>query len=591
MRAFFRSLVLGAFLLHSVSPLPVAAQTYDQQGQQILRQNTNDRDTRPGLEDFLLPLGQLIIQQNQQQRRQPDTGGSTAPSQTEERPPSGTQNTDRDGPVIRLTEQQISSQSRSARLSARITDRSGVRRAIVAGGRQVTMSRSGGQVFVADIPLSADYKPVSLVVQAWDRFGNTSRSAPVTMRRLPACGSARGISVPLVQTVQRLLTSLNRYQGAIDGLAGPNTCRAVAEEGYGGQFSWEILARELDARVARGLIGLEVDATGAVTAQNRLAVRVIDPRNTGDVFWIRMLVDGVTRDMSEPQGGAAYFTLPLAEGRSKRVEFHALDRRQAVILARTGLTLTRPAALKLSLTSDQLSGDRIESEDKSVTLLASIEGASTGRIYYENGAAFERRFEPYEGRPAELQIAMPAPGETAALWVWARSGDRNVQRRQIELRRLRVIAPDVPVLLPELGPTPQANRIPDLPEETRPLPRVFPAAFEQPLPDALTQEIDTAVPQPPANDLVPLVVAISTGIILLAGMAGGWRPLLRMIGRDRPVQTKAAAAKLRIVAVADPSPAIETTAADFPALVLTVDPATESQTVLEFDDELEALAS
>ena len=112
-----------------------------------------------------------------------------------------------------------------------------------------------------------------------------------------------------------------------------------------------------------------------------------------------------------------------------------------------------------------------------------------------------------------------------------------------------------------------------------------------PLPDALTQEIDTAVPQPPANDLVPLVVAIGTGIILLAGMAGGWRPLLRMIGRDRPLQTKAAAAKLRIVAVADPSPAVETTAADFPALVLTVGPATECQTVLEFDDELEALAS
>ncbi|MEO3414860.1 peptidoglycan-binding domain-containing protein [Roseovarius sp. CAU 1744] len=497
---------------------------------------------------------------------------------------------DRQGPVIRPRQEVFSSDRGSARIIADITDASGIARAVAGteAGR-VAMTRAGGPTYVANVRLAAHYRPVRVTIQAWDGRGNASAIIPVAIRRVPVCGRVDDVTADAVRAVQRNLAALGLYGGGIDGLAGPNTCRAVTQAGITGAFSWPAIARALDRRLAIRQISLRVTVPDEVTADlTSVTVSVIDPGNTGEVAWVQMRVDGAQALSQRATGGGLLFGVETPEGSTRQVSFAALPRQGATPLATTAITLERPEALRLFLTGEGLTGNLIESDAAETSVMASLEGAGRGRVFYDNPGNGQRGVVEFFGTPVEMPVVMPAPGQGGAVVLWAQEGRRSTARRRIELRRIRLIAPDVPVLTLTLFPVPEPDAAPDLvPGSAGP-----PYRGTGPLPITVLTADGVPGPVPPPPPVPqrgrpiwqdPMTIA-GVALIVLLGLVA-W--LLRRAFRRQDAKMPSVPPSVHVIAHPDATPVIEVTGGELPELVLTVDDGVGPVTKIVFEAELE----
>ncbi|WP_299842374.1 hypothetical protein [uncultured Roseovarius sp.] len=586
MRAVWCSAVLWIALIFAVMPAPTVAQA----------QNSGTRQT--GAADqgrqIVNPLIEGVLQQMLDQMAQPPRDPPVVPNDDVQQPrgdntpgaPDDVQAADRVGPVVSLDRSVFQSRSRAALVRAKITDSSGIDRAVVTiGNRQVTMRATGQDVFEAGVPLAPHYRPIAVTVQAWDRRRNASAIVPLAVRRVPACGAADDVSVSLVQSVQRSLAALNRYGGGIDGLAGPNTCRAIAEAGIATPFSWPQIAQELETQVALDLIALQVDAPAEVLDETgTIRVSVLDPRRTGAVTWVRMLVDGVMAEEVQNRSQDLFFTVPVAEGTTRQVTFLALDRSKNRPLTQARVVLSRPEALRLELSAEGMLGNRIESEDAQIMVTASISGTQEARVFYEDTQSLERGARDYVGRPVTFMLSMPAPGARTLVTFWAESGRRTVPRQRLELVRVRVHVPVIWIGDLALSPIPVADPgwsyTPVPPPGRAEVPAKLALASADRRPGAVSP-----LPVVPRAGLQWWVVPAGLGLVLLLGVAG----LIRK-AKSRPSDISKAPPTLRVVAVPDPAPSVEVAGADLPGLMLTVEPGSRGKVALEFEETLEDAA-
>ena len=591
MRALFCSAVLWALSVIAILPVSVSAQSQSADGGDIRRPQTGHQVIRPGLQDFLQPLLQELARPQHDDVAPPPRDDVVPPRGGDVvRPQGEVVVVDRAGPVIRVRQQEFASSRRAATVQATITDASGVGRAVVSnGGQNIRMTAIGGNVYQAEVPLAAHYRPVNVVIQAWDTRRNAAKPVPALVRRAPGCGRADGVSLRVVQAVQQRLAALGRYGGAIDGLAGPGTCGAIADAGIRAPFYWPDAIRELD-RVIENLIALRVEPPAEIIAQmNVIRVSVVDPGNTGKVASVRMLVDGKVADVQPNGSGELGFMLAIAEGAQHRVTFQAMDARQTRPLAEETVTLTRPDALRLHLSGDELSGARIESDADLVTIIAEVTGAQSGRVYYGDSSGPVRDTRVFSGVPVRFPVKMPPPGERAVIVFGADSGNRSAPARRVELIHLWLTGPVVPALHPALAPAPLAGLPPRVVPAWSP---VVPPAVT-PLPPAASPRDRVPAPAEPAPPLppppLPWQVPVGLGAILVFGMIAGMVSLYRHGFRRHPVREPKFAPPVRVVAVPDPNPAVEVAGADLPGLMLTVDTGARGRAAVTFDEKDEEM--
>lgn len=580
MRAAVCSVVLWALIVVVILPIPVMAQNQGAGGVDIRRPQSGAEAIRPGIEDLLRPLWEELQRPQGDDVRPPRGDDATRP---QDDPPT----VDRVAPVIRVTQREFVSRSRAATVRATITDASGVARAVIrSGGRNIRMTAVGGNVFQAEVPLAAHYRHVSATISAWDRQGNAARPVATQTRRAPGCGRAEGVSLRLVTAVQQKLAALGRYGGEIDGLAGPSTCGAITGAGIREPFRWPDVIGALD-QVAEDLIALRITPpTGELGQMNVIRVTVIDPGNTGKVTSVRMLVDGRLTDAQPNSAGDLGFLLAMAEGARHQVRFQAIGGDQARVLAEAQTVLSRPVALRLSLTGEGLTDGRVESDADQVTLLADLTGARRGRVFYSEGGQV-RAAQSYAGQAVRFQVRMPPPGTRAVLVFGAESGNRSAAPQRIELIHLWLAGPSVPDLAPGLAPVPQANRSALL--RPRSGAQITPTAT--PLaPSAAAQDRAPApiAPPPPIPAPRGWLVPVGVGLVLMLGMIAGGISVLRH-GVRPPREAPQAVPTLRVVAVPDEAPVVEVNGADRPGLMLTVRPDPKGRAEMVFDDEREAV--
>lgn len=521
-------------------------------------------------------------------------------SEQETQPPAGTGSTgsddvqvaDRQGPVITPAQDRFDSSRGGARIVADIRDPSGVARALVfSDAGRVAMTSVGGTRYAATVSLPAHYRPVRVGIQAWDRRQNPSRIVPVTVRRIPACGRTDDVTVNLVKSVQRSLTGLGGYAGGVDGLAGPNTCGALEDQGVTGRFSWPVIARELEWRVGVAQIALDVaappEATGATTP---IRVRVVDPRQTGAVDWVRMRIDGAEAERQQYTGTTLRFDVTLAEGATRRIVFEAIARRTGDVLAWETVTLSRPGPMVLILSGDGLSGDRLRSDAREVALMARVEGSDKARVFFHDRSNGQRGVIEFFGTPVAMPVVMPDAGRRGHIIYWAEDGNRKTPERRIELERVLLPGPDVSVLT-LVSPNPPGedaaplwnSRTTQPGRGVRPPPQVtlvadsVPGPFVSPPP----------APRQPVHDWV---VPVGTGVVVLIGLLTAAIVLYRRGFRRPAAEVPPVAPRLRVVAHPDNSPVVEVVEAGLPGLVLTVDPGAAPTTLMVFETEMERAA-
>ena len=552
---------------------------------QPARPAQQDDPVNPFVGGILQLLEEELNRANNNDDAQPPAGGGSTNG-------DDVQVADRQGPVITPVQNNFESTRGSARILADIRDASGVARAVVVGdGGRIAMASAGGVRYAASVPLPPHYRPTQIAIQAWDRRQNPSRAVPVTILRIPGCGRADDVTVGTVKSVQRSLTGLGRYGGGIDGLAGPNTCGALKDEGIVGSFSWPVIARELEWRVGVVQIALEVNAPPEATGPTTpVRVRVQDPRQTDAVGVVRMRIDGAAAGRKKYSGRELRFDVDLAEGATSRITFEAIDRRTGDILATETVTLSRPGPMTLLLSAEGLNGDRLRSDAAELSVMARVEGSDKARIFFHNRSNGQRGVIEFFGTPVAMPVVMPAAGRQGHIVFWVEDGNRKTPQRRIDLERILLPGPEVTTLPPVRPAPPQADTAPDWNSDASQAGR---GVDPQPLIPQVADKVPERMvsppppPPPPVNDwLVPVGIGVVVVIALLAAIVGLFRRGFRRPGAE----TIAGAPNLRVVTHPDMSPTVEVSGADLPSLVLTVSPGAAPTALMVFETDLERAA-
>lgn len=558
---------------------------------QPTRPTQQDDRANPLVEGVIQLFIDEINRANDPEPQRPTPGGSTGNDNVPGR--DDVQVADRQGPVITPVKSEFTSARGRAQIEAMITDPSGVARAlVVTDAGRVAMAGAGGNRFAAAVALAPHYRPVRVGVQAWDRRQNASRTVPVTIRRVPACGVVDGVSVKLVQSVQRSLAGLGRYGGAIDGLAGPNTCGALEGEGIAGAFSWPVIAKELDWRVAVGQISLNViappEATGDSTS---IRVRVVDPRNTGVVGLVQMRVDGADVTRQQNTGAEMLFDVTMAEGETRRISFVAIARRTGAALATRNVTLSRPGPITLFLSGAGLVGDWLESDAAEVAVMARVEGSRKARVFFDNRSNGQRGVLEFFGTPVAIPLVMPDAGGRTGVLLWAEDGNRTTPPRRINLARVLLPGPRVFDDVGALPPAPGADGPPNLVRVISVPPGR--GAIPPPLTTLVADKLPPAMASPPPAPIRPTVdrwVPVGIGIAVLIGLAAAVVGLSRRSSGRSARELPPVAPSIRVVAHPDNAPVADITGLDVPGLVLTVSPGRAPAAMMVFETDLERAA-
>ncbi len=517
---------------------------------------------------------------------------------------------DNEGPVIQFRQNEFTGTTGAVQIQAAITDPSGVARAVIEGPDGVRpMANSSGRVYQVQFPLPGDYLQQSLIVRARDGRGNESEAKTV-VRRLPACGRSEGVNVDLVKRVQEDLNTLGRAAGQVDGLAGPGTCRAIAEYGFGESFEWPVLAGQL------ALDRITLDAPDRVEgpeARIPVSVTVSDPRRTGAVRRVEMLRGGRVAAFRDVQSGLARFDVALNEGTREILEFRAVDARNRV-LARDKTQVARSAPVQLNISADGLSDGRLSSEESSVVLRVAISGLAAGQVGYRSTGG-QGDVADFRGRPVEFEVAMPLPGQSHTLQFVALDSQRNTRdTREIILMRQKVTISIAPAPVLELdegtgqlsvlligarvgtrlevqGPDGQVlDRGRHRPNQS------WTARVKMPKPggrenvvavafDSFGAELVRSQPVTlvrPAAQLPTWVIPAVVGFILLTGLISGLVSVVRKGFRRRPSKTPTPT--VRVVSVPDSAPEVEIWPELVPSFTLRVEPGDPAEPEIVFDE-------
>lgn len=532
---------------------------------------------------------------------------------------------DREGPTMTLRQREFAATSGSARIIAGISDPSGVAGAEAESwqGVQRLSVVSGNDIWGGEYRLPPHYRPERLILRARDRLGNLSEEV-VILRRLPACGSPEGITRDLVRRVQEDLNAIGRNAGAEDGYAGERTCRALAEHGIVDAFDWG----DLTGQLALDRITLKApERQQGAQPRAILPVEVSDPRGTGAVWRIQMLRGGRVA-ASKPVGeGRVEFAVTLVAGAQEVVRFRAVDA-QGRALATAQTTVARTAEVRLRLTGEGYVNGTLSFPEAQASLRASIIGLSSGRIAFRSGTG-QSGSAIYSGTPVSFDIAMPEPGARTTLGLVA-IDEQGEPQETVEVTLFRV-----PVTL-SVTPGPEVTSEAEEEELTVSLRGARPGTRLE-LREASGavlassqyrdgQSWTTRVRMPPAgqsrtvivaaldsrgaplaapqrislvrpgSDLPPWLIPTGIGAILVFGMLGGLRGLIRRrrARRDktpapepRPETTTAKPPPIRVTAVPDDTPEVAGPDAAFPALTLRAEPdmSPEIEVILDEDEE------
>lgn len=155
---------------------------------------------------------------------------------------------DQSPPDIALDKLHIEREKAVARVTGTVRDPGRVR-SIAVDGRRAEFDRNTGR-FGATVNMPKVFQTRSVTVAAEDRYGKQYSVGHVQLVRLPPCGPNDEISSGKLRELQRHLKDLNFTRVAVDGILGPETCRAV--EAFAGakgwsNWTWEQLRDELAA--------------------------------------------------------------------------------------------------------------------------------------------------------------------------------------------------------------------------------------------------------------------------------------------------------------------------------------------------------